>query len=104
MKHDFYVGQRVRIRELDDMIHEYGGDDVFGVRIPATYTFIPEMSHLCGAEATISYIDEDRVELEAFDVSGETCWEYNIYMIEPAGSALHIDFDEASFNTLLDLA
>lgn len=103
MKYDFHVGQRVRIREWDDMIHEYGGD-VFGIRMPTFFTFVSEMIHLCGAEATISYIDGDRVELEDFDVSGETCWEYNVYMIEPAKSVLHIDFDEASFNALLDLS
>lgn len=103
MKHDFYAGQRVRIREWDDMLREYGGDEHY-IDIPAAHCFVRDMRHLCGLEATIEVIDGDSVVLCNFDTPYETDYFYNIYMIEQADIDPFIEFNEKSFIEMLDLS
>lgn len=48
----FAVGDRVRIRDWDDMASEFGINE-YG-EIPCKYTFAREMRDFCGQEYTIS--------------------------------------------------
>ena len=103
MKHNFYAGQRVRIREWDDMLREYGGDEYY-IDIPAAHCFVRDMRHLCGLEATIDDIGGDSVVLCDFDTPYGTDYFYNIYMIEPADMHPLVEFDEKSFDEMLGLS
>lgn len=80
----FKVGDKVRIREWDDMEKQFGLNPVFG-SIACTCSFSTGMKHLCGRTATITSIDADRgwCELEFDDKSGRLDWIYTIDMIEP---------------------
>lgn len=72
----FQPGQRVRIRQWDDMLREFDGNE-YGIRCEAT--FIPDMRYLCGQEFTIEEIRDNRrvtfVDNEEF--------QYSLDMIEP---------------------
>lgn len=48
----FAVGDRVRIRDWDDMASEFGVDE--DGEIPCKYIFTPAMRDFCGQEYTIS--------------------------------------------------
>lgn len=48
----FAVGDRVRIRDWDDMASEFGVDE--DGEIPCKYIFTPAMRVFCGQEYTIS--------------------------------------------------
>lgn len=50
----FAVGDRVRIREWDDMAEEFGADE--DGEIPCAYAFIESMREFCGQEYTISKV------------------------------------------------
>lgn len=50
----FKVGDRVRIRQWDDMAKEFGTDS-FG-NIKCCNCFFKGMKNLCGKKATISYL------------------------------------------------
>lgn len=86
MKNKFKVGDRVRIRQWDDMVKEFGL--INGCRIPFTKTcgttFTVDMKHLCGRTATITriYYDTEEVDLAFDDNSGETCWYFFLGAIE----------------------
>ena len=86
MKNKFKVGYRVRIRQWDDMVKEFGLT-VDG-RIPFTKTcgttFIDDMKHLCGRTATITSIDynTEEVDLDFDDKSGDTHWYFFLGAIE----------------------
>ena len=74
--HTFKVGDRVRIRQWDDIKH-----------VPH---FIASMMHLCGREATIVYIQEKYLHLRDWsDTSVDTNFEYTTDMIE----AVEVIFD-----------
>ena len=77
---DVYVGQRVRIRDWDDMEKEFGSDGLGDIRCPATFT--KHMKYLCGKTATITGKGGDRVSLE-FDEPQIRNWSYSPAMIEP---------------------
>ena len=54
---DIHVGDRVRIREWDDMAAEYkdvAGDTIY---LPSEIDFAPDMREYCGKEATIAKIN-----------------------------------------------
>ena len=86
MKNKFKVGDRVRIRQWDDMVKEFGLID--GYRIPFTKTcgttFIDSMKRLCGRTATITSIDYDteEVRLDFDDKYGDTNWYFFLGAIE----------------------
>ena len=89
MKNKFKVGDRVRIRQWDDMVKEFGLID--GWRIPFTTKtcktmFTKDMEHLCGRTAIITSInyDTEEVELNFDDNSGDTDWYFFISIIEGA--------------------
>jgi hypothetical protein len=82
-KHQFKVGDRVRIRAWDDMVKEFGTDA--GEAIPCgDEFFVPAMRHLCGREASIVKIDEKFVVMNDWsDKSGNVTWVFTTSMIEP---------------------
>lgn len=81
MEHKFKVGDRVRIRQWNDMEREFGlrqfGD------IACRYGFTKPMIPLCGRAATITDIDGDKVKLK-FDnpLLNTAFWNYSTGMIE----------------------
>ena len=79
----FKVGDRVRIRNWDDMEREYGLDNNGGIN-NHNPTFVKTMRRLCGKYATISAIYGDRIELTDWsDYGSDVEWGYAKYMIEP---------------------
>lgn len=76
----FKVGDRVRIREWNDMKKEFGLSPVGNIEVP--YTFTTGMKHLCGRSAKITSLTEGgegvRVHLD-FDAP----WSYSPEMLEP---------------------
>lgn len=57
MTRKFNVGDKVVIREWDDMEREFG---LNGDAINCKCSFLPAMRNLCGKEFVISNIDNDR--------------------------------------------
>ncbi len=83
MKNEFKVGDRVKIREWDDMAKEFGVDKFSGnIRRSYVY-FIKEMKHLCGRTGIVTDILGLEVRLNFDDKSGDTNWHYSTDMIEP---------------------
>lgn len=79
----FKVGDRVRIRDWDDMEREYGLDNKGSIN-KHNPTFVKTMRCLCGKYATISAIYGDRVKLTDWsDYGSDVEWGYAKYMIEP---------------------
>ena len=82
----FKVGDRVRIRDWDDMKREYGTDSDGDINLP-NVVFSRCMRHLCGRCATIRRISchDDCVVLENWsDDSGNRGWVFSKSMLEPA--------------------
>ena len=121
MVEDFYVGQRVRIRDWDDMKAEYGVSCSGDINTPWFY-FVPEMEPLCGATATVNDIIElgddnacAAVELEIVEdrngasateeslVGPESGYYYTTDMLEPLKDfeARKASFDIGMFHNML---
>lgn len=85
MKHNFKVGDRVRIRQWEDMAKELGFLSSLGAISTKITAFTPEMKHLCGRIAEIKKIKLDgEVKLHKWsDNSGDTKFVFDIDMIEP---------------------
>ena len=83
MKMEFQIGDRVRIRQWDDMEAEFGLDDCGD--IPCHLVFTPGMRELCGEEFTI--IDIGQYDDNQYFLDGETFCSWNISgdMLEYAG-------------------
>lgn len=82
----FKLGDRVRIRDWDDMEREYGTDSDGDIKVP-DMSFLRCMRHLCGRYATIRSINRQGniIELENWsDDSGNTLWFFTTEMVEPA--------------------
>lgn len=82
----FKVGDRVRIRQWDDMAKEFGTNGYGNIKCCPGFT--KEMRQLCGKKATISSIGEffsKSVHLKDFEnCEGiETKWYYSTDMLEP---------------------
>ena len=86
----FNVGDRVRVRQWDDMEHcyelDYAGDIRFVDKSPF---FIAAMKYLCGKAGTITGVTKDKwncgvdeVTIEFDDVFGDNWW-YSNLMFEP---------------------
>lgn len=116
---DFYAGQRVRIRDWDDMAEEYGPDHLGYIDTPY-YCFLAEMEPACGATAIINSIikgDENgrmaRVKFEIVeDRNGAPTTEeslvgrryyYTTDMLEPLEDfeAIKASFDIGMFHNML---
>ena len=80
--HTFKVGDRVRIRQWEDMAKEFGVNK-YGSILCKSF-FSTNMKHLCSREATISKIEDDKIELKDWSDSSSTHeWRYTTDMIEP---------------------
>ena len=81
---NFKVGDRVRIREWEDMEKEYGlrYNYFIGKVINVLYSFTNKMKALCGRTATIKHKDGKEVVLDFDDKSGSINWTYSTDMIE----------------------
>ena len=87
-KHEFKVGDKVKIRQWDDMVKEFGLDDDHYGNIDMEYTsFSKKMKYLCGEIATIKSFNkrcDHYVYLEFHNkVDKPNCWTYTIEMLEP---------------------
>lgn len=117
-KEDFYVGQRVRIRDAADMEAEYGINPLFGggaIDCPDLIFNKDGMSKFCGLTAEITTIYRgDRgvtlLELDNLeDSSGNPVkdidpggWGWTIYMIEPVDEMeIKSGFDSALFDQMI---
>lgn len=124
-KEDFYVGQRVRIRDTADMAAEYeikqmswGG--TYAIECPGLIFNIDGMSKFCGLTAEITTISEHSVhgwpdntiyvELDNLeDSSGNPVkdidpgdWGWTIYMIEPVDEMeIKSGFNSALFGQMI---
>ena len=83
---NFKAGDRVVVRDWDDMAKEYGvgkwGD------IPKDSQFTNSMKHLCGRTATVTCVEAGfsykKVKVDFDDKSGSTaCWTFNPWMFNP---------------------
>jgi hypothetical protein len=83
MKRNFKVGDRVRIRQWDDMEREYGVD--YDGDIKCRPFFASGMRPLCGEEAKIlSLLDNGRVALSFRQGGIGACsWNFCVDMLEP---------------------
>ena len=84
----FKVGDRVCIRNWDDMEKEFGLDKSGDIKVK--YCFTKDMRHLCGRMATIISITKsdygygDKYKLDFDDKSGDTNWNFSegMFVIE----------------------
>ena len=83
---NFKVGDRVVVRDWDDMAKEYGADK-WG-NIPKDSQFTDGMRHLCGRTATVKSVENGTgyrviVKVDFDDKSGNTWWSFNPWMFNP---------------------
>ena len=101
----FKVGDRVRIRDWDDMEREYGTDSDGDIEV-SDIIFTRCMRHLCGRYATISSINRQNniIDLENWsDNSGNTSWVFTKSMLEPAEENTLKQGEKKDMNKLLEL-
>ena len=103
---DFYVGQRVRFRQWDDMAEEFGARPDGCIRTRPLFNN-GSMKEMCGTEATIADIRydgrRDNVSLTDFEYNGSTHWVYSTQMIEPVYNDIGTDFDSRAFHSMLGI-
>lgn len=74
----FKVGDKVRVREWDDMKKEFGGD---GLIIPCRCSFVGDMKELCGK---VFYVKKVRTEF-SYNLDGKgSVWAFSDDMLYPA--------------------
>ena len=100
---DFYVGQRVRIRDWDDMEKEFGLKP-WGA-IECEFTFPEYMKYLCGCEATITKIIGTEVILSDWVGKCDGCnlYSYSTDMLEPVEDMPIYEFNSVAFNAMLGI-
>lgn len=79
---EFKIGDRVRIRKWEDMEKEFRTDLYRGIMMKGCWCFAKGMRHLCGREAVITEICDQRVELDFDNKTGDIDWNYTTDMIE----------------------
>lgn len=87
----FKVGDRVRIREWDDMRKEFGEETYLTdcTIIPCTISFTDEMEYLCGRTATIESMTGDFIRLDFGNVK-DNFWAFSADMLEPINETIVI--------------
>ena len=91
----FAVGQKVRVRQWDDMLRRYGSlVSVFGVRlspcIACRFVFSSEMKYLCGKEAVVVKkfpclgTEEYILKFSDENLYDTSRWHFSADMLEPA--------------------
>lgn len=83
-KHEFKVGDKVRIRQWDDMVKEYELNKYGNIKLKDD-VFCPDMKCLCGKIATIrAFGTSNFVNLEfENEVDKSDYWRYTTEMLEP---------------------
>lgn len=84
--HEFYVGQRVRIRQWDDMENQYGL--TIQKSINCLFHFVQSMKKFCGREFTIK--STDGLEVLFVEPTDSYPYHWSLDMIEPVKE--HEDF------------
>ena len=113
---DFSIGQRVRIREWDDMKEEFGLNEWYDY-ILCNPVFAIGMRPLCGATATIESFgyDENDILLKDWeDADGQRIsvpeltgrdWHYSADMLEPVEEVPpEIQYDHEMFLDMIGVA
>lgn len=82
MERNFKVGDKVRIRQWDDMVREFGVDGDGDIK--TSVSFVRSMKSLCGKKAKVGYICKYCIFLEDFeDCEGlDTAYGYSTDMME----------------------
>lgn len=103
---DFYVGDTIRLKTIDELIEEYGQDSAGMPNVIAGYT--PDMTYMGGQIATIKRIDgegfttrfrtEENIEGKDY---GRFHWKISVDMIEHYDTSLEdpITVDLSQFFT-----
>lgn len=85
-KYNFKAGDRVQIRDWEDMLKEFGLDWADDIKTKP-YSFTKNMKHLCSKTATISKIcdNDNEVALRNWSAeSGNTDYYFTLDMLKPA--------------------
>ena len=78
---DIKIGDRVRIRQWDDMKQAFGVDGAGDIK--AEHFFTTGMRHLCGREATVASISGGLIRLKDWsDEDGDINFSYSAGMLE----------------------
>ena len=82
---NFKVGDRVVVRDWDDMAKEYGVGKWGDINKDSQFT--SSMKHLCGRTATVTCVEAGfsykKVKVDFDDKSGITSWAFNPWMFNP---------------------
>lgn len=92
---NFKVGDRVVVRDWDDMIEEYGATE--GGTIHCRFGFTDTMRHLCGRTATVTDAYKGCIKVDFDDKSGDTIWSYSSDMFNPTDIPAQSKTPEAKF-------
>ena len=77
----FKIGDRVIVREFDDMKEEFGVDGHGD--IDCRFTFVKKMKYLCGETGTITYVSSFGICSVSFDDGTDaSAWSISEYMLE----------------------
>ena len=95
MTREFNVGDKVVVREWDDMEREFGL--TVGGSINCKCTFVPAMINLCGREFVITKIENEKT-VYGHDFS---CF-ISVDMIKLVEEGTEIEFDNTEVNKFLD--
>lgn len=91
----FFPGDRVRIRDWDDMLEEYGFYDGEEAICTPAYLFVEGMKYLCGMEFTFKQMDENDPSIVVFEEEVPVENEFDNWKIVP--EMLELVNDEEPF-------
>ena len=71
MERNFKIGDKVKIRQWDEMVKEFGYSNLTKTSINCNYSFTQEMKYLCGKEIEIKSILKSNTiqDINAFTIS-----------------------------------
>ena len=92
---NFKVGDRVVVREYDDMAKEYGTSQSGSIYRGSGFS--SGMKHLCGRTATVKSVHGDHIGVDFDDKSGDTVWSYDSWMFNPIDAPAQSKTPEAKF-------
>ena len=92
---NFKVGDRVVVRDWDDMVKEYGTTEIGSIH--CRFGFTDDMRHLCGRTATVTSADMDCIRVNFDDKSGDTAWAYSSDMFNPIDITAQSKTPESKF-------
>lgn len=88
---NFKVGDRVVVRDWDDMVKEYGVDSWGDIN--KDNQFVERMKPLCGRTATVTCVENgfisQKVKVDFDDKSGSINWTFNPWMFNPTDVIAH---------------